>query len=63
MLSKPALTVKVRRTKGSTSTPLDAFLMCVDRHSGYLVAAATTEEGLIGQRAAQVLYCNQFKVK
>ena len=31
-----ALTVKELGTKGATSPPFDAVLMCVDRHSGYI---------------------------
>ena len=48
VLSMPALTVKKLGTTGSTSTPFDGVLMCVDRHSGYIVAAPTTKEGLTG---------------
>ena len=49
VFSVPAQTVKDLGTKGSTSTPLDAVLMCVDQHSGNIVAATTTREGLTGQ--------------
>ena len=56
MFSMPALIVKELGSTGSTCTPLDAVLMCVDRHAGYIVAAPTTKEGLTGQRAAQLLY-------
>ena len=49
VFSTRALTVKEAGAKGSTSTPFDAVLMCVDRHSGYIVAASTTKEGLTGQ--------------
>ena len=56
------LTVKELSTKGSTSTPFDAILMCVDRHSGYIVAAPITKEGLTSQRAAKLLYRNWFTV-
>ena len=52
MFSMPALTVKEFGAKGSTVTPLDAILMCADRHSGYIVAALTTKEGVTGQQAA-----------
>ena len=62
MFSMPAPTMKELGTKGSTSTPLDAVLMCVDRHSGYIVAASTTKEGLSHQRAAELLYRNRFTV-
>ena len=49
MFCMPALTVKGLGTKASTSTSFDAVLMCVDRHSGYIMAAPTTNEGLTGQ--------------
>ena len=62
VFSMPALTVKELGNKGSTSTPFDAVLMCVDEHSGYIVAAPTTKEGLTGQRAAELLYRNWFTV-
>ena len=62
VFSMPALTVKDLGTKGSTPTPFDAILMCVDRHSGYIVGGLTTKEGLTGQRAAKLLYCNWFTV-
>ena len=62
VFSMPALTVKELGAKGSTSTPFDAILMCVDRHSGDIVAAPTTKEGLTAQRAAELLYRNWFTV-
>ena len=62
VLSMPALTMKELGTKRSTSTPFDAVLMCVDRHWGYTSAAPTTNEGLTGQRAADLLYHNWFTV-
>ena len=58
----PALTVEELGTKGSTSTPFDTILLFVDRHSGYIVAAATTKEELTGQRAARLNYHNWFTV-
>ena len=33
----------------------DAFLMCVDRHSGWMVARPTQYEGLTGVKAAHLL--------
>ena len=45
----PALTVKELSTKGSTSTPLDAVLMYMDQHLGYIVAVPTSKEGVTGQ--------------
>ena len=60
--SMPALTVKEFGAKGSTSTHIDAVLMCVDRLSGYIVAAFTTKEGSIGLRAAEWLHRNWFSV-
>ena len=62
MFSMPALTVKEVGNKGSTSTPFDAVLMCVDQHSGYIVAAPATKEWWTGQQAAELLYCNWFTV-
>ena len=58
MFSMPALTVKELGTEGSNSAPFDALLVCVDQHSGYIVAAPTTKEGLTGQRAAELPYRN-----
>ena len=58
----PALTVKDLGTKGPTSTPFDAVLLCLDRHLGYIVAHPTTKEGLTGQEAAELLCRNWFTV-
>ena len=33
----------------------DAFLLCVDRHSGWMIAKPTREEGLTGEKAAHLL--------
>ena len=33
----------------------DAFLMCVDRHSGWMIVKPTTKTGLTGERAAHLL--------
>ena len=62
VFSMPGLTVRELGTIGSTSTPCNAVLMCVDRHSGYIVAAPTTKEGFTGQRAGKLLYRNWFTV-
>ena len=44
VFSMPALKVKELCTRGSTFTPFDAVRMCVDRHSGYIMAVPTTGE-------------------
>ena len=48
------LIVKEHSTGGSTSTPFDAAATCVEQHSGYIVDAPTTKEGLTGQGAAKL---------
>ena len=49
VFSKPALTVRDLGTNGSTPTPFHTVLMRVDQHSGYILDAATTKQGLTGQ--------------
>lgn len=36
-------------------TSYDAFLLCVDRHSGWMVAKPTRKEGLTGRKAATLM--------
>ena len=36
----------------------DAFLMCVDRHSGWMIARPTQYDGLTGEKAAHLLLDN-----
>ena len=38
----------------------DCYLLCVDRHSGWMVARPTLEEGLTGRKAAQLLLDNSW---
>ena len=59
----PETTVKEPGPKGTPiAVKYDAVLLCVDRHSGYILAAPTTKEGLTGQKAAELLYRNWFTV-
>ena len=51
------LIVKEHSTQGSTSTPFNTAVMCVEQHSGYIVAAPDTKEDLTGQGAPKLIYC------
>ena len=57
-----SMPVKELGSRESTSCPFDAVLTCVDRQSGNIVAALTSEEGCMDQRAAELLYRNWFRM-
>ena len=53
---------KMSDKKSGKIISFDTTLMCVCRHSGYIVACSATNEGLTGHEAAQILYRSQSTI-